>query len=78
MKLYFVGLSYAVVHHKEFAGTGTFGRVRLALHKTSKAYYALKIMKKAEVRGALRLLQCGKKQKCYADNSQEASGSYQE
>jgi hypothetical protein len=30
-------------------GTGTFGRVRLALHKTSKMYYALKIMKKTEV-----------------------------
>eukprot|EP01138_Halocafeteria_seosinensis_P006339 gb/GECG01006480.1/.p1 GENE.gb/GECG01006480.1/~~gb/GECG01006480.1/.p1 ORF type:complete len:312 (+),score=30.93 gb/GECG01006480.1/:1-936(+) len=30
-------------------GTGTFGRVRIAFHKTLKKYYALKIMKKSEV-----------------------------
>ena len=30
-------------------GTGTSGRVRLAYHKTRKAWYALKILKKSEV-----------------------------
>lgn len=34
-------------------GTGTFGRVRLVLHKESRKYMALKILKKSEVRGAL-------------------------
>jgi hypothetical protein len=29
-------------------GTGTFGRVRLARHKASKKYLALKILKKSE------------------------------
>lgn len=32
-------------------GTGTFGRVRLARHKGSKKYMALKILKKSEVCG---------------------------
>lgn len=32
-----------------FAGTGTFGRVRLARHKASRKYFALKILKKSEV-----------------------------
>ena len=31
-------------------GTGTFGRVRVVQHRPSSAYYALKIMKKSEVR----------------------------
>jgi serine/threonine protein kinase len=31
-------------------GTGTFGRVRLVVHKPSDAIYALKILKKSEVR----------------------------
>jgi serine/threonine protein kinase len=35
-------------------GTGTFGRVRIALHKPSKQWFALKIVKKSEV---LRLKQ---------------------
>lgn len=30
-------------------GTGTFGRVRLAHHKASNKYYALKILKKSEI-----------------------------
>jgi hypothetical protein len=34
-------------------GTGTFGRVRLVLHKESRKYMALKILKKSEVRGTL-------------------------
>ena len=33
-------------------GTGTFGRVRVVQHRPSGAFYALKIMKKAEVRVA--------------------------
>jgi serine/threonine protein kinase len=33
----------------ETLGTGTFGRVRLILHKPSTNYYALKILKKSEV-----------------------------
>ena len=28
---------------------GSFGRVKLALNKTTKKYYALKILKKAEI-----------------------------
>ena len=35
-------------------GTGSFGRVRLAKHKTSGEYVALKMLKKAEI---LRLKQ---------------------
>ena len=31
-------------------GTGTFGRVRLVLHKETKKYMALKILKKSEAR----------------------------
>jgi len=34
---------------KETLGTGTFGRVRLARHKTSHKYFALKILKKQEI-----------------------------
>lgn len=30
-------------------GTGTFGRVRLAYHKPSRKYHALKILKKSEI-----------------------------
>ncbi len=50
--------------------------MRLALHKTSKAYYALKIMKKAEVRHLTSqlLLFC---HLVAADNSQEASCPHQ-
>lgn len=35
-------------------GTGTFGRVRLVVHKPANAIYALKILKKSEVRIKLR------------------------
>ena len=34
---------------KATLGTGTFGRVRLALHKPSGKHYALKILQKSEV-----------------------------
>jgi|EP00669_Euglena_mutabilis_P007088 protein kinase A len=34
---------------KETLGTGTFGRVRLCLHKSSGNYYAIKCLKKSEV-----------------------------
>ena len=37
-------------------GTGTFGRVRVVQHRPSKAWFALKIMKKSEI---LRLKQVG-------------------
>lgn len=32
---------------KETLGTGTFGRVRLCLHKSSGNYYAIKVLNKA-------------------------------
>jgi serine/threonine protein kinase len=34
------------------AGTGTFGRVRIVLHKETRKYMALKILKKSEVSAA--------------------------
>lgn len=34
---------------KETLGTGTFGRVRLCLHKSTGNYYAIKCLKKSEV-----------------------------
>lgn len=34
-------------------GTGTFGRVRVVQHRPTEAFYALKIMKKAEVSSAV-------------------------
>ena len=37
-------------HRVSFSiGTGTFGRVRLALYKPTKKYYAMKVMKKSLV-----------------------------
>jgi hypothetical protein len=33
------------------SGTGTFGRVRIVLHKETRKYMALKILKKSEVSG---------------------------
>ena len=39
-------------------GTGTFGRVRVVQHKPSSKFFALKILKKSEVRMKLLCLEC--------------------
>lgn len=37
------------LHLSTTVGTGTFGRVRIVQHRATKAWYALKILKKSEV-----------------------------
>ena len=48
------GISFALGQLEYLAtiGTGTFGRVRLVRHSVIGKYFALKIMKKTEARGA--------------------------
>jgi protein kinase X len=40
---------YGLLTNDNDTGTGTFGRVWLAKHKTSKKYYAIKVLKKADI-----------------------------